>query len=727
MIKKFKIDEITSLFRFGKPFKTPAVTRDITGGFENSVEDLPYFSVQYERESKVVITFEMKDDDFIYGLGQMLSGLNKRNFKYKFYNNDDPLHTEDKESLYGTHPFAIVYGEKHFGFFIDYPGEMDFDIGFTEYDKMIITIKKSDFDLYIFTGSNQFEIIKSYLQLTGTPYIPPKWAFGFQQSRWSYPDEKAITNIVQKFKDDNIPLDAVYVDIDYMDNYKVFTIDKSKFCDFKAFSQKMLDLGVRLIPIIDPGVRVEDGFDVYEEGVKQDYFCQSKNGGLFTGAVWPGLVHFPDFTQKDVRKWWGDLYHGLLDSGAAGFWNDMNEPSVFYTKESLEKSKETIAGMEIKNSWDFFTMRDAMAGIMNRRAYYEEMQHKTDFDTPVSNDEIHNLYGIYMTEAAVEGYRSYAPGKRYFLLSRSSYAGQHRMCAIWTGDNHSWWEHIKVNIQMLMTLNSAGFFYVGADICGFGGDVSPELAVRWMQCGILNPLFRNHSAVGTRDQEPFAFDTDTNAMMKAAIVNRYALLEHFYSNFLRSVLDLKPFITPVFFQFKDKDSFECDDQLLIGDNLMAAPVYKAGMRRKNVYLPQCQWLYWNMSDHLDRDFTILSPGHHVIDTPLSGLPLFIREDSMLLLISPQESSKDISVDEVDIIAFVNNDAVYTYVSDDGESYDLMSEKLFVMDILISKVNDEFNIETKIKNDRLDCKIKRINFEIYSSDSGLPVKKVVNLG
>ena len=323
----------TLFFRFGKPFKTGAV---ISAAPERSEKSLlaKYFKIE-SGGGKITLEYSFADGDRMFGLGQCLGALDRRGRRFKIFATDDNCHTPEKESLYGAHPFAIIAGAAGFGFFIDCPSEIIVDAGFADRKTLAITVNSTDFDLYIFTAPAAAEIIKDYLTLTGRPYVPPRWAFGYQQCRWSYPDRASVEEVAAGFEKHGIPCEAIYLDIDYMDRYKVFTIDEKKFPDFREFAAGLKKRGFRLIAIIDPGVKIEKGYGVYEEGVREGFFCRDADGRFFKATVWPGLTHLPDFLDPPARRWWGGLYERLTALGVEGFWNDMNEPAIFHTPESV--------------------------------------------------------------------------------------------------------------------------------------------------------------------------------------------------------------------------------------------------------------------------------------------------------------------------------------------------------------------------------------------------------
>lgn len=720
--------ESSILYRFGKPFKTNAIITEIKESAFSSIQtkELKYFT--YENlHDHILFSFPLKEEDRIYGLGESLGGINKRSRRYRMWNTDDPLHTEDKISLYGSHPFFIISNNSQtFGILIDYPGAITIDAGFTHYDQLTIQIESANLDLYILNASSELEIIKQYLQLTGAPYFPPKWAFGFQQSRWSYPDEKALEKVASRFREENIPCDAIYMDIDYMDNYKVFSVDQKKFPNFDLFIKKMKAKGIKLLPIIDPGVKIEPGYSVYEEGVAGKYFCKEQNGEKdYISSVWPGLVHFPDFLNEKTRAWWGEKYLPYVEKGISGFWNDMNEPALFYSPERLQRAKELAKNKVIHNSWDYFELRDAFGTLANHPEDYKQIFQTDDEGKIYSHSQIHNLYGFHMTKATAEALRKRFPEKRYFLLSRSSSIGSHRFGAIWMGDNQSWWVHLLTNIQMLVSLNLSGYFYTGADICGFGGDVSEELALRWMQFGVFNPLFRNHSALGTKDQEPYSFTRATVDSMRLFIQIRYQLLPYIYSEFLNSVLNLRPFITPLAFHFQDAFSQSCEDEFFFGNSILVAPVYQANSTGRMVYFPETNYLQVTFTKTEGPRYTVHQAGFHYTENLRDQFTYFIKENSGVITTDSMDYVDQKPWEHLTITVFITSNVKLEYYIDDGETTRYTRGFFSSISFDIIKANDAYDINIEYhENDAVPLPVRSFDFIILDEKGNIFRKKIL---
>lgn len=641
---------------YGNPFSTDAVVKDI----EKSEDKLPFF----ETDGHGKFTYNLAENDIVYGLGEQIRGINKRGWQYISWNYDNPNHHEDTRSLYGAHNFIIVSGKKTFGAFFDYAGKMEFDIGYTRRSVMNIKAAKNDLAVYIITGENEKDIVKQFRNIIGRSYIPPLWAFGYGQSRWGYKDEQDIRDVAKEYKSAGIPLDSIYLDIDYMEHYKDFTVDKERFPDFENLVQDMKAQGIHLVPIIDAGVKIEEGYDVYEEGVQHNYFCKNSDGEDFVGAVWPGRVHFPDFLQPEARKWFGNKYSVLTDMGIEGFWNDMNEPAIFYTEDRLadtcaEIEKLTSGNMGIN---EYFTFTGMVAGLNGNMGDYDKFYHSVN-GKMVKHSDVHNLYGMNMTRSAFEALQEICPDKRILFFSRSSYIGAHRYGGIWQGDNKSWWSHILQSMQQLPALNMAGFLFTGSDTGGFGCDTTEDLMLRWLQYSLFTPIFRNHSADGTRNQELYRFDNVNVAGEMIKI--RYSLIPYLYSEYLKSVLNDEMMFKPLAFDFPEDNMVrQVEDQLLLGNELMIAPVYKQNARGRYVYLPE-EMMLIRMKSRNDYQTEILPNGHHYVDIGLDELVFFIRSKKTIPFDKTAESTANADIHSFELLGYP--DSSYLLYSDNGYS------------------------------------------------------------
>lgn len=616
---------------------------------------------------ETLLFYKMSATDCINGLGENLRGINKRGGIYESFCTDDPNHTPDKRSLYGAHNFLLVEGEKLFGLYIDFPSKVVFDLGFTHKDEMKITIEGRDVRLYVIHGESKKEIVSKFLKAIGPSFLPPKWAFGFQQSRWSYPDAESIESIADQFIKSDIPCDTIYMDIDYMVDFKNFTVDEEKFPNFPAYVQKMKDKGFRLIPIIDAGCKMEEGYFVHDEGVKNGYYCLDKEGKPFVGAVWPGKVHFPDFLNPEARKWFGDKYDMLIDQGIEGFWNDMNEPAIFYSEKRLKEAVDFAVSKKDANLgiYDFFKLKDNFMRLSNSKEDYQSFYHRVNGQS-YNHYDLHNLFGYNMTRAAGESFERNHPDKRILLFSRASYTGMHRYGGIWTGDNHAWWEHLVLNIRMMPSLNMSGFLYSGADIGGFGGNCSGELLTRWSQFAVYTPLFRNHACMGSRVQEPFSFEDETTSVVRNIIRFRYAFVNHLYSEFMKARANNTLLFRPLSFDYSDEQVKQVEDQLLYGDALMLAPIEKSNASGRYVYLPE-EMLLWRLRGDTDYDYEIMPKGHHFVKAETHEWLNFIRKDQLVVLNEVKNNVEKISSDQLRMFGYIEDEGSYSLYTDDGIS------------------------------------------------------------
>ena len=555
-------------FSFGHPFPTQSVVLSLPA------ESGP---VPFLTPDGTGWRLTLSEQAAVYGLGEMPRGINKRGWHYITNNTDESRHSEDKLSFYGAHNFLLMRdGSTCFGLFVDFPGKVYYDIGYTRHDLFSFHTETPDYDLYLLSGGNENAICKEFRTLIGRSYIPPKWAFGLAQSRWGYKTEEDVREVARQYKEHDLPLDMICMDIEYMQDYADFTVNKERFPDLAKLSADLKAQGIRLVPIIDAGVRIDPNDPTCTEGLEKGYFCKKADGTPFVAAVWPGKAYFADFLRPEVREWFGHKYKALTDCGIEGFWNDMNEPSLFYSPERLRAFLNDMAALREKDNIEqeefFPRVVGGAMGLMNSPADYASFYHEVD-GQKVRHDQVHNLYGGSMTRAAGEAFVDLRPGQRTLLYSRSSFIGSHRYGGIWLGDNNSSWAQLLANIQMMPSVQMCGFLYSGADLCGFSSDTTPDLALRWLEFGLLTPLMRNHSAVGTRMQEYYRFPEVLPAV-RNMIRLRYALLPYLYSEFMKAALENTSYFRPLAFDYPDDpDAREVEDQLLLGEGLMAAPVY----------------------------------------------------------------------------------------------------------------------------------------------------------
>ncbi|MGM0420106.1 MAG: TIM-barrel domain-containing protein [Bacillota bacterium] len=556
--------------------------------------DLPGQSFGSYRQ-EVKLKKILKPEERIYGLGEKTGFLDKRGRSYEMWNTDtfEP-HVPSTDPMYISVPFYLVFtGENSYGIYHDNSYRTTFDLGHSDPDEVVFSAAGGRIDYYLMAGKNPAQVVTKYTWLTGRTELPPLWALGHHQSRYSYYPDEAVTQLGEKFRELSIPCDAIHLDIHYMDGYRVFSWDQDRFPQPEKLLGDLQEQGFKTIAIVDPGVKKDPEYDVYRSGQQKDYFCRYLDGRLYTGDVWPGESVFPDFTRANVREWWQDLHKSMIEQGIKGFWNDMNEPAVFNK-----------------------------AGTMD-----EAVEHKNDGD-PGPHKRFHNLYGLHEAQATNQALKNYLQ-ERPFILSRAAFAGMQRYAAVWTGDNRSFWEHIELSIPMIINMGLSGLAFAGCDIGGFTGDSTGELLARWYQLGAFMPFFRNHTTIGSRSQEPWAFGEPYTSINRDSIEMRYHILPQLYSLFYQQKQQGLPIWRPLFFYYpEDPKTYNLNDQLLFGENILLAPVVRPDTTERSVYLPAGGWYdYWTGEFY---------PGGqtYVVDAPLDKMPIFVKANTGYLTMEP---------------------------------------------------------------------------------------------
>ncbi len=711
-MQSFITENGVKVYRYGNPIVSGAVSAELIQ------DELTHDLNLHFDQNKAIITFDLEENDEVYGLGGNLGGINKRGKLYESYCNDAPDHTEEKTNLYSAHNFFIISGSVNKGYFIDFPSRILYDIGFTHKDTFSMEIFGHDFDLYEIDGGSLQKICENFLYTIGRAYIPPKWGFGYFQSRWGYRDQQEIREVKNNFDFYDIPLEGIFLDLDYMEDYKDFTISEVRFPDFSNLVTEFKKEGLRLIPIIDAGVKIEKDYEIYEQGVENDYFCLDENDTPYVAAVWPGKVHFPDFLNEETQKWFGYKYKYLTDMGIEGFWNDMNEPAIFYDEDSLQQAIDKASACQGKNldAHTFFDLKDKFSELLNNSRYYQKFYHQMNGEK-VRNDQVHNLYGSLMTKSANIGLSQILENNRFLLVSRASDIGMHRYGGIWTGDNSSWWSHLDLNIKMMPSLNMCGFYFCGADVGGFGDDCTGELLIRWLQFGVFTPFLRNHSAIDTRAQEPYAFQSEVTDISKSIIESRYSLLPYLYSEYMKSVTNYRMLFKPLAFEYRNVYAKQAEDQLFFSDQLMLAPITRPNHTGRYVYLPETMVEVNFQTD--DIDLQIKQAGIDYLDYQLDDFKFYLRPNSIVPYVSPCRNVDSLDKTEVKFMAFVDEEAEYSLYDDDGVTFGFDREESYSTNIKITNDLGEFSVI--VDNDNPE--ICELSIVIVDSNGNMQKKKV----
>lgn len=570
----------------------------------------------------------IEGDEAFYGLGDKTGPLDKRGYEYDMWNTDEPkTHVDFYKALYKSVPFSIVLRKDAvFGLFFDNACYTRFDLGKESENYYYYAAKGGNLNYYFIYGEEMPDVIKGYTYLTGTSPLPQKWTLGYHQSRWGYLSTEDIEYVAENMRKHGVPCDAIHLDIDYMNEYRVFTFHPERFKDLKETSAKLAKVGFKLISIIDPGVKAEDGYFVYEEGKANDYFAKTPAGKIYENAVWPGDSVYPDFGKTEVREWWADKHKILTDAGLRGVWNDMNEPSSF------------------------------KGAIPDDTVFTEE-------DIRSDHAHVHNVYGHYECQATYDGLKKH-DGRRPFVLTRAAYAGTQKYAFAWTGDNQSIWAHLQMAIPQLCNLGLSGMALSGTDIGGFTGDTTKELLIRWVQLAVFTPFMRNHSQWGTRMQEPWQFDGETLLIYRKAVKLRYKLLPYIYDLCYETEKTGMPIMRPLVLHYeKDESVRNLNGEFLLGEALLVAPVIEAGARMKAVYLPEGEWYDYYTGERYEGKRWILR------EAPLDICPLYVKAGTVIPVWEEQSYVGEKDTDTVLRLEAFSGDASWVHIQDNGEDFD----------------------------------------------------------
>ncbi len=532
-----------------------------------------------------------QNGEYYYGLGDKSCDLNLRGRKFQMWGSDTYAYTPDTDPLYKNIPFyiSLCKGAAH-GIFFDNTFRTHFDLGAERPDVTSFFAQGGEMNYYFIHGPEPLDVIRRYTRLTGTVNMPPLWTLGYHQCKWSYYPEAVVRNIANGFRSRRIPCDALYLDIDYMDGYRCFTWDAERFPDPKKLIKDLEKDGFKTVAIIDPGLKIDPDYPIWQEAYERDYFCRRQDGTLFKGSVWPGLCHFPDFTNPEVRDWWAGLFHNLIaETGIRGIWNDMNEPAVF---------EEGTFPRDVRHDYD---------------------------GHPCSHRKAHNIYGMQMVRATQDGLRRNSNGRRTFSITRSAYAGTQRFACAWTGDNVASWEHLNMANLQCQRLASCGMSFIGSDVGGFIETPTAELYLRWIQLAVFHPFFRTHSSGDHGDQEPWSFDKKTTEHVRDAIELRYQLLPTVYTTFRQYVRDGTPMLRSLpFVDFKNPDAYWRSAEFFFGDHLYVVPIMAEGEDGRFLYLPKGDWFAY----HDDSQPKAVAKDIW-IECPLDRIPVFVRSGAVI--------------------------------------------------------------------------------------------------
>jgi len=543
---------------------------------------------------RIHIWKKMPADENYYGLGDKAGPMNRRNRSFTNWNTDEFGWQESSDPLYKTIPFFIGLRKgMAYGVFFDNAYRSVFDFGKESPDYFSFGAEGGELNYYFIAGPDPKKIIEEYTAMTGRSPLPPLWTLGYQQCRYSYYPESRVREIVKTLREKKIPADTIYLDIDYQQGYAPFTINREYFPTFEKMISDFRAQGMHTILITDLHIKKDPnhGYAPYDSGMKNDVFVKNPDGSVYVGAVWPGESVFPDFTLTRAREWWGGLYKDFVGMGAAGFWNDMDEPSLF------ERPDKTMP---------------------------LDTVHRLDDGTTLDHRAIHNVFGMQNVRATYEGLRKLQGDERPFVLTRAAYSGAQRYAATWTGDNSSTWNHLKMSTPMLLSMGISGYPLVGDDIGGFAGSPTADLLTRWFEVGALNPIYRDHTAKGTADQEPWVHGPEHEAIRRKYIELRYELMPYLYTGIEETSRTGLPLMRPVFLEYPQASEFYGDNRdFLFGRDFFVAPVTTEMADAEEVALPPGEWYdFWTNAKLSSKEKITLHPR-------LDEMPLYVRAGAIV--------------------------------------------------------------------------------------------------
>jgi alpha-glucosidase len=669
----------------------------------------PYVQGFAASTTELRFTQRLASEERIFGLGERTSSMNKRGQAFPIWNIDPHKgHNAQTVTMYTSIPFYLgltVADGRAYGVLIDHMGKIEMDIGKTARELLTATLEGDTMVVYFFMGPTSARVMQQFTELTGRMPLPPRWATGYHQCRWGYKTQERALEVANMLRERRHPCDALWLDIDYMDSFRDFTWNSDGFPRPEAMAEQLHEEGFHLVTIVDPGLKIDEDYGPYKEGMAQDLFCRMEDGALYTGNVWPGTCAFPDFSQEKTRIWWGNLYKGMVEQGLDGAWNDMNEPAL--TNSLMGDDAPPLASNTMPND------------VLHRAGG----DHPTETDgQQVSHQFFHNAYGMEMARATHDGLLRLRPNTRPFVLTRSGSTGIQRYAAIWTGDNWSRWADIIIAIPMCLNLSMSGVPFVGIDIGGFWSAADGELLARFAQLGAFLPFCRNHNAIGMPDQEPWAFGEPYESAYRTAIETRYRLLPYLYTLFHEASVSGAPIIRPLYYHYpNDEQACDMEDEYLVGDTLLTAPVYQPGAISRDVYLPAGLWFdYWTNAEY---------PGNGTseIAAPLDRWPLLVRGNSILPSGPLMQYVEQRPIDPLTFTCFMATDGEtsYTHYEDDDSSF-AYQQGAFAQIAVNCRASEGF-VTVEIQERFEHFRPQREAYEIIVHVGGRTVQQRVNAG
>ncbi|ALM06692.1 glycosyl hydrolase [Sediminicola sp. YIK13] len=630
---------------------------DLEGNIINEDELGFHWEENYEYGGNTVKMSKItQSSESFYGLGDKATHSNLKGKRVTNWAMDQYAFAKDQDPLYKAIPFYVgLHNNKAYGVFFDNSFGTTFDFAHERRNITSFWADGGEMNYYFFYGPKITNVVKAYTDLTGKPELPPLWVLGFHQSKWSYFPESRVMEIATKFRDLKIPCDAIYLDIDYMEGFRCFTWNKNYFPEPKKMVKELNDIGFKTVAIIDPGIKVDKDYWVYQEGMENDYFCKRGDGPYMRGKVWPGECNFPDFTNPDVREWWAGLYKELIaDIGIKGVWNDMNEPAV------MEVPTKTFP-LDVRHDYD---------------------------GNPCSHRKAHNVYGTQMARATYEGVKKFTYPKRPFVITRSAFSGAQRYTSTWTGDNVATWEHLWIANVQVQRMCMSGMSFVGSDIGGFAEQPNGELFARWIQMGVFHPFCRVHSSGDHGDQEPWSFDNEVTDIVRKFIELRYQLLPYLYTMYWKYCKEGTPMIQSlVYFDQEDHQTHFRTDEFIFGEQILVCPVQEPNAQGRRMYIPKGKWYnFWT-------DEMVLGGKEKWVVADIDKVPLFIKEGALIPKYPVQQYVGELAIKELVLDVYFKKGIEDSTVYEDGQDgFDYKKGRYSVRNFKLRGKDDQLIIQ-----------------------------------
>ncbi|WP_438977756.1 glycoside hydrolase family 31 protein [Polaribacter sp.] len=641
-------------------------------------------SYQYGGDIVKMSKISQKAESY-YGLGDKPVDVNLKGKRFENWVTDSYAFGKNTDPIYKAIPFyTSIHDNKSYGIFFDNTFKTHFDFAQERRNVTSFWAQGGEMNYYFIYGPQMSDVVANYTDLTGKPHaLPPLWALGYHQCKWSYYPESNVKEVTSKFRELQIPCDAIYLDIDYMDGFRCFTWDKEHFPEPKRMVKELEDDGFKTVVIIDPGIKIDLEYDVFKEALDKDYFCKRADGPYMKGKVWPGECYFPDYTKPEVREWWSGLFQELIeDIGVKGVWNDMNEPAV----------------MEVPN-----------------KTFPDDVRH--DYDgNPCSHRKAHNVYGMQMARATYHGLKKYSYPKRPFVITRAAYSGTQRYTSTWMGDNVATWEHLAIANNQAQRMAMSGFSFAGSDIGGFAEQPQGELFARWIQLGIFHVFCRVHSSGDHGDQEPWVFGDEITDIVRKFVEIRYQLLPYLYTAFWKHINNGTPILKSlVLFDQEDPHTHYRSDEFVYGEHILVCPIQEPNAKGRRMYIPRGNWYnFWT-------DEVVEGGKEMWVDADLDSMPIFIKEGAVIPKYPVQQYVGEKNFDEITLDVYYKIGKEKSELYDDAhDGYDYRKGRYSLRTFKLTGKKKEFILQQH-KEGKFDAPYS--NFKIKFHNLPFTVKKV----